>query len=738
MRRLFAALLALPVFVAPAFAQAPAWQVNPAGFEYQATVTAVVQVDTVGALQPGNLLAVMKNGTLYGIASPLAVGSSARYFLQVYNNAVTDTLELYFYHAQDDTVLKARQPFVFREGDALGSVENPVLFRFFNRVNLPPVWRSIPGVSMDSGDEPDDLDLSALISDEENDALTFSASARQVLVSVINNRSLRIRTPSGFAGTDTVTVVAQEAIRPENRAETRFVVFVRPEDIGPQAFTVAPVLFLAGDSTRSFPLNTFFVSPDGDALRVAAFATRSGNPVPRPGWSVNPAAFERTMNVIATVNAYGNPVEEQAMLSAWVGSELRGVAEPARFGNQTRYFMTVYGASETEKVRFRLWDGTSESILEAGAELPFSSSTPAGTFDAPFVIETGLVHISQSENQLNIHPLEGISGIASVRLLATEFETGRKKTAETTVTITVDARVRPKLKSMNTQLAVNKTAFDPVRLDTLLLAATPEEVNFDVKQLAGESFTFTVTGTPGARVFNVSSTAPEAVALFRIVARRIDLPAAADSIDVRYEKWADYSAPKPFALRTPEHNATLDAGPVVFVWERSIVYPGKTAAYALHIMADDAPEPVIVPALTDTVFTAEGSNALEPGKSYTWWVVVNDGTAATESSSRNRFTIRPFVSNEENSRPVLTALLPNYPNPFNPSTTLRFSIRETAQVSLDVFEMTGRHVQTVVSGVVPAGSHQALFNAAGLSSGMYMIRLRVGHSVVHRKMTLLK
>jgi hypothetical protein len=72
------------------------------------------------------------------------------------------------------------------------------------------------------------------------------------------------------------------------------------------------------------------------------------------------------------------------------------------------------------------------------------------------------------------------------------------------------------------------------------------------------------------------------------------------------------------------------------------------------------------------------------------------------------------------------ALAPNYPNPFNPSTTVRFSLREAANVVLRVFDLQGREVATLVEGAMPAGEHTAHWDASGVAGGAYFVRLEAG------------
>ncbi len=84
------------------------------------------------------------------------------------------------------------------------------------------------------------------------------------------------------------------------------------------------------------------------------------------------------------------------------------------------------------------------------------------------------------------------------------------------------------------------------------------------------------------------------------------------------------------------------------------------------------------------------------------------------------------------------ALQGNWPNPFNPSTTIAFSAAETGPVQLSVYDLQGRLVSTLVDGMVARGEHSVIFDAAGLSSGTYLYRLESAAGIETRRMTLIK
>lgn len=93
---------------------------------------------------------------------------------------------------------------------------------------------------------------------------------------------------------------------------------------------------------------------------------------------------------------------------------------------------------------------------------------------------------------------------------------------------------------------------------------------------------------------------------------------------------------------------------------------------------------------------------------------------------------------EETVVPDQYALHGNYPNPFNPSTEIGFTLPEAVSVTLVVYNVRGREVAHLVNGPLAAGTHQVTFEASRLPSGVYFIRLEAGAYVETRRMVLMK
>jgi len=98
-----------------------------------------------------------------------------------------------------------------------------------------------------------------------------------------------------------------------------------------------------------------------------------------------------------------------------------------------------------------------------------------------------------------------------------------------------------------------------------------------------------------------------------------------------------------------------------------------------------------------------------------------------------------FVETHGSSNvPRQFALGQNFPNPFNPSTTIRYGLPHKSQISLMVYSTLGQLVADLVQGEQEAGYHEVRFDASNLSSGVYFYRLRAGTYVQTRKLLLLR
>ncbi|MCK4301699.1 MAG: T9SS type A sorting domain-containing protein, partial [candidate division Zixibacteria bacterium] len=93
---------------------------------------------------------------------------------------------------------------------------------------------------------------------------------------------------------------------------------------------------------------------------------------------------------------------------------------------------------------------------------------------------------------------------------------------------------------------------------------------------------------------------------------------------------------------------------------------------------------------------------------------------------------------EPGTVPLTASLAQNYPNPFNPTTIIRFNLPRGADVKLDVFNILGQKVTTLVDRKLSAGPHEMVFDGTGHATGVYFYRLKTDDLRLTMKMVLLK
>jgi len=135
-----------------------------------------------------------------------------------------------------------------------------------------------------------------------------------------------------------------------------------------------------------------------------------------------------------------------------------------------------------------------------------------------------------------------------------------------------------------------------------------------------------------------------------------------------------------------------------------------------------------------------------PEMTWSWDVWAWDGFEATSSSSGPRdihVDISDMLGIDGENLPTEFALHNNYPNPFNPVTNILYDIPEVSDVTLEIFNVMGQRVRTLVEGSHEPGRYQITWNATndfgqGLSSGMYIYRIQAGDFVSVKKLVLMK
>jgi len=193
-------------------------------------------------------------------------------------------------------------------------------------------------------------------------------------------------------------------------------------------------------------------------------------------------------------------------------------------------------------------------------------------------------------------------------------------------------------------------------------------------------------------------------------------------------------------LVSPANYATNLAQNVMFSWQSTAL----ATSYRIQISTDGFFANLVedMADLTQTSYTYSG---LLPNTIYYWRVAAVNIAGISNFSMARRFTTATGSDGEDNLNPALVnALLPNFPNPFNPHTTLSFSVKNTSQpVKLTIYNTRGQKVRQLFHDL-PTANYMSLVwdskddKGASVSSGIYLYRLESGDFVQTRKMLLAK
>ncbi|MCP4580448.1 MAG: T9SS type A sorting domain-containing protein [candidate division Zixibacteria bacterium] len=117
--------------------------------------------------------------------------------------------------------------------------------------------------------------------------------------------------------------------------------------------------------------------------------------------------------------------------------------------------------------------------------------------------------------------------------------------------------------------------------------------------------------------------------------------------------------------------------------------------------------------------------------------IPQDEGVATENPMRYFHYITTDIPEDDN-RPVNFSLNQNYPNPFNAGTVISFNLKADSDVIIDIYDITGARVTTLVDGQMPAGNHEITWDAADVASGVYYYKLTAGDESEARQAVLIK
>ncbi len=182
---------------------------------------------------------------------------------------------------------------------------------------------------------------------------------------------------------------------------------------------------------------------------------------------------------------------------------------------------------------------------------------------------------------------------------------------------------------------------------------------------------------------------------------------------------------QPFSAKYVEVTPSSFSGFVSI--ELSGINESKVGVGAIAYFNDGTTKPLVL--------YSENQNSLSFQTTWAWEELIKVGIVVANGNTEQHAGYRLYVRTQE---PEIVQLRQNYPNPFSEQTVIQYSIPERDHVQLEVFDILGRKVATLIDQVQPRGIYTETINATDLASGVYFYRLHTGGEVYSEKMTLIK
>jgi len=189
-------------------------------------------------------------------------------------------------------------------------------------------------------------------------------------------------------------------------------------------------------------------------------------------------------------------------------------------------------------------------------------------------------------------------------------------------------------------------------------------------------------------------------------------------------------APSVVTLKTPADNSTISDRYPFFSWTAANdPDPEDTLSYEIYIFKEGRETSG---ARRQADGTSYNNQIITSESRYGWTVKAMDMFGGSSQSDTFYFHYSKTAIDDMAGTPREFKLYSNYPNPFNPSTTLRFDLPEKAQVKVTIYDLNGHLIEQLMNTTLEAGKHQRIWHANQLSSGVYFYKIEAVYGNVYK------
>ena len=455
----------------------PTWSLDPADYNSNMSLTAVVNSRGAEVLNDSYQLAAFVNGECRAVGNPVLALGELTFFLTIYANSDDETLDLRLYDASHQLDLPVQEQITFQTGVAIGSPETPVelnagyiiaqinsnnqagltvvdptwtgteIIQFFaqdmgtlNSYNdsvstsftiLPdhtPLVAGIADQTVETGSSFNTFDLDDYLTEVDGDDVNWSVTGNTDLTVSIDGDNVVSINPvvADWTGAESIIFITTDVSINQFSSSDTAIFTILPIDHAPEVSDIPDQLIGNGGAFSDIILNDYLTEIDGHTIQWTYHFDTPLTMDPVPTWVVNAADYESDMTLTASITSRGLALaQNDYSLAAFVGEECRGVANPVAFGDEWLFFLTIYANESGEALSFRLYDGSIALDMPILENLVFEPSTSIGTPEDPYTMTAGFIQLMiNSEDEVEISSMDPTwSGTENVWFTATDLGT---------------------------------------------------------------------------------------------------------------------------------------------------------------------------------------------------------------------------------------------------------------------------------------------------------------------------
>ncbi len=373
------------------FGQSPNWSApNPAQYNFNATMTAIIKLDGVPTYDVNDQLAVFAGNEIRGLSSAILIGNDLYFFVTIVSNNVAETMTIKYYNHSMDRIFTYEQTFLFQAHQIYGTIDDYLVYDFYLEGIAPLVFSAFPTFEALENCPISPIYLNDFILNrDDKSAIIWSVENNPDLILSLDSDTLYISGAQGFSGNTALTLLVNDTVLGGLMYALTMNVAILPYNSDFEWSGLPHQGIVKGDTFQIIDLDSFVVGAQSNGLLYDYYPiiNESTPAVPTPNWFVS-SKYPITMTVTTRINytpkyQFGHPDDKLIAMSS--SGQITGIGLKESITGL--YFLSVGSHIVGDSIMLRFYSGEKKQIFNYKTKIAFDSGLILGNIDNPYIID---------------------------------------------------------------------------------------------------------------------------------------------------------------------------------------------------------------------------------------------------------------------------------------------------------------------------------------------------------------